>query len=223
MRRRTAIALVAATVGGAVAAGSRLDAWAGWTVPAAPAQGTVRAGQMPAVRNLAVTPDGADLTFTWDEARFASGAAVGGYLVLSAAGPVCQTESERLTCSYSGGGAAGGTFVVRARAGAGWMGPVSAAVTYVPEDRKDPGVATAPAASGPKAGASAPRATPPPAATGDTPAENAPMATTPAPEATTATTTGTPSAPAVTPDGTAYPTETSAAGRSRSASRRQRI
>ncbi|GAA4592979.1 hypothetical protein BJY16_000814 [Actinoplanes octamycinicus] len=137
MRRRTGAALVAAVAAGAIAAGSGVTAWATWTVSAAPARATVRAERMPVVENLALTVTAGTFRFSWDEARFASGAAVGGYRVLATAGPaetaVCETSTAQLSCAYSPSGRTGGTFVVRALAGSGWVGPASATVSFVPK------------------------------------------------------------------------------------------
>jgi hypothetical protein len=169
MRRRNVIALMATIAGGAIAAGSGLTAWATWAVSATPVRGTVRAEWMPAVEKLTVRPEGGKLTFSWHEARFASGTAVGGYRVLATAGgfrgTVCETTAARLSCTYVPAGPGGTTFVVRALAGSGWAGPPSDAVTYVPGKEtgsKKTGVAAAPPVTGTAPGGSAPQATPEP-------------------------------------------------------------
>lgn len=175
MKRRNAIALVAAAVGGTFAVGSGLTAWAAWSVSATPLRETVRAERMPGVDGLAVAYAGGALTFTWDEARFASGASVGGYQVAitgeSTRAIVCETAAgTALSCGYSPKGKPSGTFVVRAVAGSAWLGPDSSPVTYVPANVAD-GQAAAAAlpVTGDEAGGSAPEATPGPAAATATP------------------------------------------------------
>ncbi|AEV88519.1 hypothetical protein ACWT_7509 [Actinoplanes sp. SE50] len=167
MRRRTALALMATIVGGAIAAGSGLTAWATWAVSATPATGTVRAERMPVVRNLTVMFTGGKLTFAWDRTTFASGAAVGGYRVYASGGsvPVCSTTA--LSCGFAPQGKPQGTFVVRAWAG-GWVGDDSAPVTYVPGKKTvtgAAGVAAQPPVTGGTPGAPAPQATAEAAAT----------------------------------------------------------
>jgi hypothetical protein len=194
MRRRHAIALMATIVGGAIAAGSGLTAWATWAVSATPVQRMVQAGRMPTVEKLTVRLDGGKLTFSWHRARFASGDAVGGYRVLATAGAftgtVCETTASELSCTYSPAEKNATTYVVRALAGSGWVGPASNAVTYVPGKEigsKKAGVAAAPPVTGVAPGGSAPQATPEP---GPASSSAAPRATAPekAPETTTETT-----------------------------------
>ncbi len=179
MKRRNAIALMATIVGGAIVAGSGLTAWANWAVSATPARGTVRAEQMPAVTNLAVAHAGGKLTFSWSGAKFASGAAVGGYRVESTGGAVvaeiCKTTA--LSCEYTPKGKPSGTFVVRALAGSTWVGPASAPVTVVPGTKTGTGeqaAAAQPPVTGDVPGGSAPQATkePAPATPTVTPAGN---------------------------------------------------
>src|SRR6185436_17611760 len=116
---------MATIVGGAIVAGSGLTAWATWAVSATPAPGTVRTEQVPPVTGLTMATHGNDLTFAWNEAKFASGAAIGGYEVLVTAGSVQKVAcpvTTHLSCTYPEGKKTGGSFVVRARAGSAWAG-----------------------------------------------------------------------------------------------------
>ncbi len=193
MKRRTAISLMAIIVGGAIAAGSGLTAWATWAVSTTPAQNFAHAEQLPAVENLAVRANGKKLTFSWAEAKFASGAAVGGYRVVATAGAflgtACEATAGNLTCVYAPSGRPEGTFVVRALAGSKWIGPASAAVTYAPGNDNlvlDTAVGAAEPTSTAPAGGSTPKAkqTPKPAGTDPTtaPTGNASPGTTVTPE-----------------------------------------
>ncbi|WP_436526527.1 hypothetical protein [Actinoplanes sp. HUAS TT8] len=209
MRRRNAIALMATIVGGAIAAGSGLTAWASWAVSATPVKGTVRAERMPPVEKFAVKATGGTLTFSWHAATFASGAPVGGYRVRKSSGDaVCQALAGELSCTFTPAAGTGGTFVVLALAGSGWVGPASAPVTYVPG--KETGTGKLPAAAKPPVtgggpGGSAPQATPgttptTPAATatGTAPGQDVEKAAEPTPDSPAATTATTDPAPAPT-------------------------
>ncbi|GIE83777.1 hypothetical protein [Actinoplanes regularis] len=212
MKRRTAVSLMVTIVGGAIAAGSGLTAWATWAVSATPVQGLAQTGQLPGVENLAVRANGKKLTFSWNEARFASGAAVGGYRVVATAGAflgtACEATGGSLTCVYTPSGRPEGTFVVRALAGSKWIGPASAAVTYAPGNENlvlDAAVGAAEPTSTATTGGSKPKAKSTPKAT-ETAPTTAPTGTSP-----TAATGTTPGQPTVSP-GTAGSTPTETAG-----------
>ncbi|GLW29672.1 hypothetical protein [Actinoplanes regularis] len=208
MKRRTAVSLMVTIVGGAIAAGSGLTAWATWAVSATPVQGLTQTGQLPGVENLAVRANGKKLTFSWNEARFASGAAVGGYRVVATAGAflgtACEATGGSLTCVYTPSGRPEGTFVVRALAGSKWIGPASAAVTYAPGNENLVLGAAEPTSTA-TTGGSTPKAKSTPKATATAPT-TAPTGTSP-----TEATGTTPGPPTVSP-GTAGSTPTETAG-----------
>ncbi|SDT76730.1 hypothetical protein [Actinoplanes derwentensis] len=141
MKRRSAALIVTAGVLVAIAVGSGLSAWAGWSVGSTTGLATVTADTLPTVTKPKAVLRGDVPEVGWKAVEFPSGAALRGYVVFRHTGgtraEVCRTSATVLNCTDAAV-KAGSTvaYTVRATAGDRWTGaasPISRSVV-VPQE-----------------------------------------------------------------------------------------